>query len=198
MKRFALVLLATLGIVGCNTDGFEELPSVYVRNNYPNGAGSSGASSDGFTGMGAWVYTTTEDSNNQTFVARATTSSLADYTDLDNNKVTSGYLEMKRAKYTDKSTIEQSVTIYGGTGAKLDCTPSCKVTTGGKVFIMTNSTEPFITGIDAATNAGFYELMTKNGNAVITVPVKNTKNGSIVFKYDANNFDKDKMKLHGE
>lgn len=36
MKRFALFLPAMLALTACNTDGFGELPSVYVKNNYPS------------------------------------------------------------------------------------------------------------------------------------------------------------------
>ena len=43
MKSFALFLPAMLMLSGCNTDGFGELPSVYVKNNYPKNNTTTGS-----------------------------------------------------------------------------------------------------------------------------------------------------------
>ena len=203
--RWGFIVVAAIFSSGCNTDGFGELPAVYAEKNAIHSYHQPSINQPPAaievvpnTDLGEWRYSTTTDAQNRVFIARATLPSVTRYQDDNGNTINGSYLELKREQYSPSAPIEQSVIIYGGIGAKLDCTPSCKIAAGGKVFTMTNLIEAFITGIDKATNKDFYQFMTNAGDVNFHLPVKNSQNSPFIATFHARNFNKTNMLLHSE
>ena len=201
MKRFTLVLPTILALSACNTDGFEELPSVYIEkhkgetyvNTVPNTVPSTTPNTD--TTKDNWVYRTVSNDNG-IFNATATVYSINEYKMIGYETLKgNSFAQAERTK--SAGTIEEKVTIFAD--SDIACTPSCKVMVKGNsntTLTLTNAISMAVKGIDAATNKKLYDIFTNSNTVIVELPL--VKEGLFPAEFRTGGFDKSKMKLYGE
>lgn len=193
MKRLLVVLVGALCLSACNTDGFEELPAVYVDNNGGNGGLTS---NPGGSTESNWTY---KNVSNDTgiFSATATIYSLnsykmVDYPSLDGKS----FVNIERYR-TYPTGVAKRVVIFAS--SDISCTPSCVVkvrTDKIQEIQMTNSIASAITGINQATNEQLYSIFAAGGTVQVELPL--TKEGIWNAQFNARGFDPKQMLLSGE
>lgn len=200
MKRFALMMFAALSLFGCNTDGFEELPSVYVRNNYPNGGTSStGAPTTGNsseTASSNWEYKSISNDKG-VFDATATVHSINQYKMVGYDAIKGYAFAVVEREKSNSGVVTEKVSIYASTD--IDCANGCNLrvrSNSNQTFRFINGISTVVTGADIATNKKLYDIFTNSNTVIVELPLKNEP--MFPAEFDTRNFDRSKMLLWGE